>query len=116
MDSSLLYLIGGLALAGVLALLYTRFYKERDTGGTDELNWVNKSNYNVATSDSTAEVARDATPAEAREIVHKMTDNDNAIPPSEEEFFDLNEKTGGAGTSDEMKAALRDPDARPQQA
>ena len=116
MDNSLLLLIGGLVLVGLLALLYTRFYKERDTGGTDELNWVNKSNYNIATSDAAAEAAQNATPAEAREMVHKMTDNENAIPPSEEVFYDLNDKTGGAGTSDEMKAALRDPDIKPQRA
>ena len=48
LDASLFYLLGGIVLVGVIALLYTRFYKERDTGGTDELNWVNKSNHPIS--------------------------------------------------------------------
>ena len=113
MDSSLLLLIGGLVLVGVLALLYTRFYKERDTGGTDELNWVNKSNYNISTNDATAEVAEDATPAEARVLADNITRGGDGAPPSEEVFHDLNPKLGGAGDTDETKALLSDPDAKP---
>ena len=110
-NASLYYLIGGLVLVGILTLLYKRFYVEQDSGGEDELKWVNKSNYNIATSESTAEVMENATPAEAREIVHKMTDSDDAIPPSEQEFFDLNEKTGGAGDTDDVKDKLSHPNA-----
>ncbi len=108
LDSSLFYLIGGLVLVGVIALLYTRFYRKE---GTDELNWVNKSNYNIASSDAEVEILEEATPEEAREIAHKMTDGEDSIPPTEAEFFALNDKLGGAGDTDEVKDALRHPDA-----
>ena len=111
LDPSLFYLIGGIVLVGIIALLYKRFYTTRHTEGTDELNWVNKSNYNIASSDSEIETMENATSEEAAEIVHKMTDGKDSIPPTEEEFYAVNDKLGGAGTTDEVKDALRHPDA-----
>ena len=75
MDASLFYLIGGIVLVGIIALLYTRFYRTREQGGTDdELNWVNKSNYNIASPDNEIAELEKASPAEAREIARKMTE------------------------------------------
>ena len=113
LDSSLFYLIGGIVLVGILALLYRRFYKERDTGGTDELNWVNKSNYNISTNDATAEVAENATPQEARVLAENIKEGGGGVPPSEEVFHDLNAKLGGAGDTAETERLLSNPDARP---
>lgn len=112
-DASLYYLIGGLALAVILVLLYRFFYRERDSGGTDELNWVNKSNYNISTNDATAEVAEDASPTEARTLANNIVEGSDGAPPSEEVFHDLNKKIGGAGDTAETKRALSDPDAHP---
>ena len=114
LDASLFYLLGGIVLVGVIALLYTRFYKERDTGGTDELNWVNKSNYNISTDDATAEAAENATPAEARVMTDNIKKGGDGTPPSEEVFHDLNAKLGGAGDTAETKSLLNDPDAKPR--
>ena len=116
MDSSLFLLIGGLVLVGVLALLYTRFYKERDTGGTDELNWVKKSNYNIATDDATAEAAEEASPREARVMADNIKRGGDGAPPSEEVFHDLNPKLGGAGDTEETKDLLSNPNAKPSRA
>ncbi len=107
LDPSLLYLIGGIVLVGIIALLYKRFYR---TEGTDELNWVNKSNYNIASSDEEIRTMEEASPGEAAEIVHKMTDGEDSIPASEEEFYAVNDKLGGAGNTNEVKDALRHPD------
>ncbi len=104
---SLYFLIGGIVLIGILALLYRRFYKSE---GTDELNWVNKSNYNIASSEEEVDTIENSSPAEAAEIAHKMTDGDNPVPPSEQEFYALNDKLGGAGNTDEVKDALRHPE------
>ena len=116
LDASLFYLIGGVVLVAVLALLYKRFYRERDTGGTDELNWVNKSNYNISTNDATAEAAASATPREARVMADNIRQGGDGAPPSEEVFHDLNAKLGGAGDTAETQALLSNPDASPSRA
>ena len=116
LDASLFYLLGGIVLVAVIALLYRRFYSERDTGGTDELNWVNKSNYNISTDDATAEAAENATPQEARVMADNIKEGGDGAPPSEEVFHDLNGKLGGAGDTEETKDLLSDPNAKPSRA
>ena len=116
LDASLFYLISAIVLVGVLALLYKRFYKERDTGGTDELNWVNKSNYNISTNDATAEMAEEASPQEARVLADNIKRGGDGAPPSEEVFHDLNPKLGGAGDTEETKELLSNPNATPSRA
>lgn len=110
MESNLLYLLIGVAVIAALALLYPLFYKSRKTGGTDELNWVNKSNYNIAAPEGDLEQIAKATPAEAAEIARDLTSGPDAIPLSEEEFHALNAKIGGPGTTEELKDALRNPE------
>ena len=101
---TVLFVVAGIA---VVALLYRFFYRERDTGGTDQRNWVNDSNYNVATSDTEAEVVADATPAEARHLV-EVSKEEGPYPPSEEEFGALERKLGeGQRTSGEVREELR---------
>ena len=111
LDSSLFYLVGGIVLVGIVALLYRRFYHGE---GTDELNWVNKSNYNIATDDATADAAEHASPKEARVMADNIKKGGDGTPPSEEVFHDLNKKLGGAGDTAETEELLSDPDARPK--
>lgn len=86
--TTVLLILAGLA---VVALLYRFFYRARDTGGTDQRNWVNDSNYNVATSESEAEAIAGATPAEAGHMV-EVNKAEGPYPPSEEEFENLERK------------------------
>ena len=91
MDNNLIILLAVLIGLGVVALLYTLFYRERSTDGTDELNWVNDTNYNPAGSDEGVEAAESATPAQAAEMVRNNKAN-GPYPPSEREFHALSEK------------------------
>lgn len=97
------------ALAAV-AILYTFFYRERDTGGTDDRNWVNDSNYDIATSASETEAIRGAT---ARESAHMIATNkkEGPYPPAEGEFHDLRENLGVESVdTDDLKEKLANPD------
>ena len=82
-----------LVIAGLVAvaLLYRFFYRQRDTGGTDQRNWVNDSNYNIAASESEAEALAGATPKEARHMV-EVDKAEGPYPPSEGEFEQLERK------------------------
>ena len=102
---TVLFVVAGIV---VVALLYRFFYRERDTGGTDQRNWVNDSNYNVATSDAEAEVIADATPSEARHLV-EVNKAEGPYPPSEEEFGGLERKLDDGGhTTTDVRERLRD--------
>ena len=96
------------ALAAVV-LLYRFFYRDRATDGTDQRNWVNDTNYNVATSDSEAEAIAQASPSEAQHIVD-VNKEEGPYPPSEQEFETLNEKVDGRDHDTEsVKRDLRQP-------
>ena len=109
MDSNLVWLLVGIGVIVALAALYPLFYRTRKTKGTDELNWVNTSNYNIAAEESDREAIDDASPAEARQIADQATHGPDALPLADEEFYKLNAKLGGPGTTEEVKDALRKP-------
>ncbi len=101
-------IVAGLIL---VALLYRRFYSDRTEDGKDELNWVNDSNYNIATSDAEEEVLEDASPAEARHIV-ETNKSEGPYPPSDEEFHTLEDKLDpGKYDSETVRDRLKDPEA-----
>ena len=79
--------------------LYRFFYRERDTGGTDDRNWVNDSNYNIATSDTEAEVLAEASAREAEHIV-EVNQDEGPFPPSDQEYEILNDKLGDGRPKD----------------
>ncbi len=104
-----LYTLLGVVIALILvAILYHFFYRERDTGGTDQRNWVNDTNYNIATSEAEEQAIEGATPAEAAHIID-VNKQHGPYPPTEEEFNHLNDELGQEGLrSDEMKRKLDD--------
>ena len=104
---TLLLIAAGIALTVVL---YRFFYRQRDTGGTDQRNWVNDSNYNIATSDSKEEAIEGATPREAANIVANAK-AEGPYPPSEEEFHELNKamKTEKPLDTESVREELRRP-------
>ena len=107
MDANLITLIAVVAGLALVAVLYRAFYRERNSGGTDELNWVNDSNYNIATSNSEEAAIASASPREAAEIVEAHKAN-GPYPPSDSEFHDLNEQLGQDGkTSQELREELK---------
>ena len=102
---TVLFIIAGIA---VVALLYRYFSRERDAEGDDVRNWVNDSNYNVATSDNEAAAIANASPAEAQHLV-EVNKAEGPYPPSEQEFGALERKLDDGGlTSDEVREELRD--------
>lgn len=106
--TTVLLVVAGIAL---VAVLYRFFYRERDTGGTDQRNWVNDSNYNVATSDSESEAIEGASPAEAKHMVDVNKD-EGPYPPSDEEFHAIEKKVDGSPhDSGTVKERLRDADS-----
>ena len=109
MDSNLLYLLIGIGIIAALALLYPLFYRTRKKGGTDELNWVNKSNYDISAPQGDLEEIDKASPTEARAIAEQMTHQPNAIPVNDEEFAALQDKMGEHKNTDEVKRELRNP-------
>ncbi len=112
MDSYTLYFLVGLAVIAALVLLYPIFFQDRKSkaGPKDQLNWVDKTNDNIAAPDVGLAEIKKATPEEAREIAHKLTSGPDAAPVSNEEFYALNAKLGGPGTSQEQKEALSHPE------
>ena len=110
MDGNLLYLIIGVAVVAAIALLYPIFYRTRKTEGTDELNWVNKSNYNIAAPEADLDEIERASPAEAREIARDLTSGPDAVPVNDEEFNAINGKLDGPHTASEVKEALKNPE------
>lgn len=104
--TTVLLVVAGIA---VVVLLYRYFYRQRDTGGTDQRNWVNDSNYNVATSESEAEAIAGATPAEAQHIVD-VNKAEGPYPPSEQEFEALEDKVSDdPHDSESVREQLRKP-------
>lgn len=104
--TTVLIILGALA---AVAFLYTFFYRERSTGGTDDRNWVNDSNYNISTSPAESEAISGATAAESANII-ATNKTEGPYPPSEGEFHDLRENLDVEGvTSNELKAKLSSP-------
>lgn len=103
--TTLLLILAGIAL---VVFLYRFFYRERDTGGTDQRNWVNDSNYDIAASESEAEAIAGATPNEAQHIVD-VNHQEGPYPPSDEEFHAIEKKVDNSPhDSETVKEKLRD--------
>jgi len=95
--TTLLAVSAGLALAFAL---YRFFYRERDTGGTDQRNWVNESNYNIAAGDGQEGAIASATPAETANLVAHAKDA-GSVPADDESFHAMRDKLGLESKSSE---------------
>ena len=111
MDSNLVYLIIGAVVVILVALLYPRFYRTRDSDGRpDELNWVNKSSYDTKASDSQKEAIEGASAAEARKMAEDLKNDPNHAPVDDETFYRLNKKMGAESVdSEQLNRKLQNP-------
>ena len=71
--------------------LYRHFYRTRRSGGTDQRNWVNKTNYNIHSSEEQNRALDNATEEETEQIIDNIT-HDDAQPPSSETFHRVRDK------------------------
>jgi len=87
---TVLLIIAAIVSVGVL---YRVFYRARDTGGTDDRNWVNDTNYNINSAESELDAIQGATRQQSATLV-ESDKADGPFPPSEDEFHDLRQNLG----------------------